>query len=64
MYRGLPYSDLWSQQSYMALWVVQRISLLLLQCTAAHATAMSFKDTEGGWLPSAAMTLMASVRQL
>jgi hypothetical protein len=64
VYQGLPYTDLWSQRGFLALWTVQRISLLLLQCSAAHATAMAFKDADQGWLSAAALNLMTSARRL
>jgi len=63
VYKGTPSLELWDNQGYLALWVVQRLALLLLQCSAAHATAMSFKDPEQAWLSPAALRLMTSLRR-
>lgn len=63
VYGGATFQDLWNNnQGYLALWVVQRLSLLLLQCSAAHATANSFKDPEQTWLSPSAIQLMNSIR--
>jgi hypothetical protein len=63
VYGGATFQDLWdSNQGYLALWVMQRLTLLLLQCSAAHATAMSFKDQ--AWLSPSAIRLMNSIRRM
>lgn len=63
VYGGATFQDLWdSNQGYLALWVMQRLSLLLLQCSAAHATAMCFKDQ--AWLSPSAIRLMNSIRRM
>lgn len=65
VYGGATFQDLWdNNQGYLALWVIQRLSLLLLQCSAAHATAMSFKDPDKAWLSPSAIRLMNSIRRM
>lgn len=64
IYQGTPLLSMWDNQGYLALWVVQRLALLLLQCAAAHSTAMSFKDTEETRLSPSAVRLMHSIRHM
>lgn len=65
VYGGASFQDLWdNNQGYLALWVLQRLSLLVLQCSAAHATAMSFKDPDQAWLSPSAIRLMHSMRHV
>lgn len=65
MYSGLAYMQLWEQRGYLALWTVQRISLLLLQCATAHSTAMALDArSEEGWLSAAALNMMTAVRRV
>lgn len=61
---GLPYDQLWGRAGYLALWAVQRIALLLLQCGVVHATAGAFRDAERDGLSAAAISLMAAARRL
>jgi hypothetical protein len=65
VYKGSTFTDLWdNNQGYLALWCTARLSLLLLQCSAAHATAMSFRDMQQSWLSPSAVRLMHSIRHM
>jgi hypothetical protein len=54
VYRSIPYPEVWQQPGYQALWFVQRLCLLALQCRAVYATAMAFKAPEQSWMMPAA----------
>uniref|UniRef100_A0A383VQ20 Uncharacterized protein n=1 Tax=Tetradesmus obliquus TaxID=3088 RepID=A0A383VQ20_TETOB len=54
VYRSIPYPEVWQQPGYQALWFIQRLCLLALQCRAVYATAMAFKAPEQSWLAPAA----------
>jgi hypothetical protein len=54
VYRSIPYPEVWQQPGYQALWFIQRLCLLALQCRAVYATAMAFKAPEQSWMMPAA----------
>jgi hypothetical protein len=65
VYRSIPYPEVWQQPGYQALWFVQRLCLLALQCRAVYATAMAFKVPEQSWLvPASGQALGTATRGL